>query len=160
MASCVGQPIELNQHLNVVEAIHPQEIIDAVESLYAQDAAADYDYGNHRMTNSCAPTCGPVSPRLMAIALYDPQRFQLGRATNNWTQPDVGCPTNQPCIRVTNIIGFFIHRIAPARRFRPSRTFPEVPRRDGADGADVRRQRFMACNNASHPVISVLNDYC
>ena len=94
---------------------------------YAQDAAADYDYGNNRITNSCAPTCGPVSPRLMAIALYDPQRFQLGRATNNWTQPDVGCPTNHPCIRVTNIIGFFIHPIAPAGGFGPHGHFLRYP---------------------------------
>jgi hypothetical protein len=127
MASCIGEPIFLHQNLSVTGALHPREIEDAVAGLYAQDATADYDYGNHRVTNSCAPTCGPVSPRLMAIALYDPQRFQLGRSTNNWTQPDVGCPTNEPCIRVTNIVGFFIHRIATAGGFGPHGHFLRYP---------------------------------
>ena len=63
----------------------------------------------------------------MAIALYDPQRFQLGRATNDWTQPDVGCPTNHPCIRVTNIIGFFVHRITAGGGFGPHGHFLRYP---------------------------------
>jgi hypothetical protein len=48
---------------------------------------------------------------LLVIALFDPAAFQLGRATNDWTQPGVGCATNRPCITVTNIIGFFLHRM-------------------------------------------------
>ena len=28
---------------------------------------------------------------------------------SDWTRPDVGCPTNSPCITVTNIVGFFVH---------------------------------------------------
>jgi hypothetical protein len=62
-----------------------------------------------RIDSSCAPGCAPISPRLIAIALFDPARFQLGRASNDWTQAGVGCPTNSPCITVTNIIGFFVH---------------------------------------------------
>jgi Putative Flp pilus-assembly TadE/G-like len=126
MASCLGQPIGLNQSLRVLQNIQPQVIIDAAERLYERDAAADYDPGN-RITNSCAPACEPVSPRLMAIALYDPQRFQLGRATNNWMQADVGCPTNHPCIRVTNIIGFFIHQIVAGGGFGPHGHFVRYP---------------------------------
>lgn len=129
MAECVGQPLALNQTLRVVPSIHPRDVTDAIESLFAQDATADYDYGNSRVTNSCAPGCGPVSPRLMAVALYDPQRFQLGRALSppNWTHPDVGCPTNEPCIRVTNIIGFFVHRIGPGGGFGPHGHFLRYP---------------------------------
>ena len=96
----------------------------------------------------------------MAIALYDPQRFQLGRATNNWTQPDVGCPTNEPCIRVTNIVGFFVHRIAAGGGFGPHGHFLRYPGSDGLDRADVRGRRVMARYNASHPVTSGFHDYC
>ncbi len=131
MAECLGQPLAVNQYLRVIPFLHPRVIIgdggDGVEGLFNRDAAADYDYGNSRMINSCAPGCGPVSPRLMAIALYDPQRFQLGRATNNWTQPDVGCPTNHPCIRVTNIIGFFVHRITAGGGYGPHGHFLRYP---------------------------------
>lgn len=127
MASCVGQPLALNQYLRVVDGLHPQEIVNAVGAVFAQDPGADYDYGASRIMDSCAPGCAPVSPRLMAIALYDPQRFQLGRATNDWTQPDVGCPTNEPCIRVTNIIGFFVHRITGAFGFGPHGHFMRYP---------------------------------
>jgi hypothetical protein len=63
----------------------------------------------------------------MAIALYDPRRFQLGRATNNWTQVAVGCPTNEPCVRVTNIIGFFVHRIVAGGGFGPHGHFLRYP---------------------------------
>jgi Putative Flp pilus-assembly TadE/G-like len=127
MAGCLGQPLSLNQHLRVIPSLHPRDISNAVASVFAQDPAADYDYGSSRIMSSCAPGCAPVSPRLMAIALYDPQRFQLGRATNNWTQPDVGCPTNEPCIRVTNIVGFFVHRITAGGGFGPHGHFLRYP---------------------------------
>jgi len=127
MAGCLGQPLALNQYLRVIPSIHPRDVVDGVEGVFAQDPAANYDYGNSRMMNSCAPGCAPVSPRLMAIALYDPQRFQLGRATNNWTQPSVGCPTNDPCIRVTNIIGFFVHRITAGGGYGPHGHFLRYP---------------------------------
>jgi hypothetical protein len=73
------------------------------------DPSADWNATDNRVDNSCAPGCAQVSPRLIPVALFDPRRFQLGRATNNWTQAGVGCPTNNPCITVTNIIGFFVH---------------------------------------------------
>jgi hypothetical protein len=129
MLNCVGQPIGLNQNLPVDATIHHRDVTRNIDTLFGRDSGADYDYGNHRITNSCAPACGPVSPRLIAVALYDPQRFQLGRALNppNWTHPDVGCPTNQPCIRVTNIVGFFIHRIVDTGAFGPHGHFVRYP---------------------------------
>jgi hypothetical protein len=128
MLGCVGQPIALNQQLRVDTTIHHRDVSRIIEDVFAQDAGADYDYGNSRITNSCAPGCAPVSPRLLAIALFDPRRFQLGRALNppNWTHPDVGCPTNEPCITVTNIIGFFIHRVGPGG-FGPHGHFLRYP---------------------------------
>ena len=115
MTGCLGQTIALNDFLQVDVPLSNdhRRISTAIASVFANDSAANFDYSNSRIVNSCAPTCAPVSPRLLAIALYDPRRFQLGRSLNppNWTHPDVGCPTNQPCIRVTNIIGFFVHYI-------------------------------------------------
>jgi hypothetical protein len=110
MASCVGRPIAIGQRLPM-DDIHPVIVSDALADVHARDSGADYDYGNSRIINSCAPGCAALSPRLLVVALYDPARFQLGRATHDWTQPGVDCPTNEPCVTVTNILGFFVHRI-------------------------------------------------
>jgi hypothetical protein len=77
----------------------------AINDLLAQDIAADYDYGRNRVVNSCAPSCGPVSPRLIPVVLFDPNEYQRQRAQNDWS----GCPGGTPCVTVSNIIGIFIH---------------------------------------------------
>lgn len=125
--SCSGQTVALNQTLPVHTGIHSNEVEDALENIYNQDPGADYNYGESRIVNSCAPNCAPISPRLIAVALYDPARFQLGRATADWTQPAVGCPTNEPCVTVTNIIGFFIHRIDTWGGFGPHGHYLRYP---------------------------------
>lgn len=119
MTGCSGQTIALRQTLRIETTIHPSAILTAINDVYAQDAGADYNYGESRIVNSCAPNCAPISPRHIAIVLYDPARFQLGRATNDWTQPAVGCPTNHPCVTVSNIVGFFIHRIVAGGGWGP-----------------------------------------
>jgi hypothetical protein len=103
ITGCNGQPVALHDQLPVVTPV-AGTTRTALEALIAQDAGADWDYIDNEVENSCAPACAPVSPRLIAIALYDPDRYQLERATG-WP----GCG-GAPCIRVSNIIGFFIHR--------------------------------------------------
>ena len=71
------------------------------------DPTATWNESDHRIENSCAPSCAPVSPRLVPVPLFDPDKFQKGRATGDW--PSVGCPSANPCITVTNIVGFFVH---------------------------------------------------
>jgi hypothetical protein len=70
---------------------------------------------NRYVINSCAPDCAPVSPRLWAIALFDPDDFDLQRS-NNWAGPCGGVP----CVKVANIVGFFIDYLAdvPANNYR------------------------------------------
>jgi Flp pilus assembly protein TadG len=127
MLNCSGTVVTPGQRLPMITYLHPVEIGNAVASVFALDPGADYDYGDSRIVNSCAPACAPLSPRLLAVALFDPARFQLGRATNDWTQPAVGCPTNAPCVTVTNIIGFFIHRIGGGFGFGPHGHFLRYP---------------------------------
>jgi hypothetical protein len=80
-------------------------------TLLTQDPTVLWNEGNSRIDKSCAPACAPISPRLIPVALFDPARYQLGRSLTppDWTRGDVGCPTNDPCITVTNIVGFFVH---------------------------------------------------
>ncbi len=53
-------------------------MFQAFNTLMAQDPGVDWNAGAVRIDNSCAPACAPVSPRLIAVALFDPRRFQLG----------------------------------------------------------------------------------
>jgi hypothetical protein len=124
LEGCSGQPVVLRQTLPV-QTPPAGDTATGLNNIIAQDPGVTWDDGNQRMENSCAPACAPVSPRLIPVALFDPNRFQRGRATNNWTQPEVGCPTNAPCITVTNIIGFFVH--GPFAGYGPHGHFLRAP---------------------------------
>jgi len=103
--TCSGQMVELGDILTVSLTPPPATTFN---TLLAQDPTVDWNEGNNRIDNSCAPACAPISPRLIPVALFDPKKFQLGRALGTWTA--VGCPTDTtPCVTVTNIVGFFLH---------------------------------------------------
>jgi len=119
MTDCVGQPVRLGQTIPVDTGLHPADATDGINAVFAQDASADYDYGNSRIVNSCAPGCAAVSPRLIPIVLYDPRRFQYGQRTGDWANAQAGCPDARPCVTVSNIVGFFIHRIGSGGGFGP-----------------------------------------
>ena len=118
MASCSGQVVELGQTLDVLTGPGPLQLqpLPRLDTIWMQDTypPLTWNPGQLRVDNSCAPGCAPISPRLIPVALFDPKRFQLGRALSppDWTRADVGCPTNSPCITVTNIAGFFIHCVS------------------------------------------------
>jgi Flp pilus assembly protein TadG len=110
---CSGEVVQLGQTL---PAIIPTagETTTGLNYLMALDPTADWNDVDSRVEGGCAPGCAPISPRLVPVALFDPARYQLGRSLSppNWTHPDVGCPTNSPCVTVTNIVGFFVHGVA------------------------------------------------
>jgi hypothetical protein len=108
MENCSGALVQLGQTLPV-EIPPAGDTQTAFTNMINADPGALWNAADIRIDDSCAPQCASVSPRLIPVALYDPDRFQLGRATNNWTQAGVGCPTNSPCVTVRNIVGFFVH---------------------------------------------------
>jgi hypothetical protein len=112
VASCNGQLVEIGDTLGVLTTPTAALTTQGLDTVWTRDTypPVTWNNGQNRVENSCAPGCAPISPRMMPIALFDPDKFQLGRATANWT--NVGCPTNSPCITVTNIIGFFVHCVA------------------------------------------------
>lgn len=67
------------------------------------------------------PTCGSFSPRIVPISLFDADEYQWRVTANDWTHewiPNVGpgpgafsCPIGGRCVRVTNILGFFIESV-------------------------------------------------
>jgi Flp pilus assembly protein TadG len=108
MTSCNGQPLVLGQRLSINTSLGGGVAETALQDAYNLDPGADYNYGDSYVTGSCAPGCASVSPRLFAVALYDPNDFERRRAQADWAD----CPNGTPCVVATNIIGFFIHRLS------------------------------------------------
>jgi Flp pilus assembly protein TadG len=95
---------------------------DGSDSLIEQDPGASFNTSTKTIQGSCAPTCAPVSPRIVPIAVWDIDEFQWRRATSSWgtevytdangtahSLPGGSCPgTGAQCVRVVNILGFFI----------------------------------------------------
>lgn len=108
IAACNGQPVGLRDPMPLAAPPIGGTTYTALEALMAQDPGATWDFTTHTIGNSCAPACAPVSPRLIAVALFDPDQYQWRRATNDWS----GCPTAGPCITIANLAAVFIHRLS------------------------------------------------
>jgi Flp pilus assembly protein TadG len=116
MVGCNGQVVSIGQWLPIDLATvgDPSGLAEAAAQLeFSKDSTADYESGGGGyVKNSCAPGCAPVSPRLWAVALYDPDEFDHRRAQNNW--PAISPCFSSPCVHITNIVGFFIDYLDPS----------------------------------------------
>jgi hypothetical protein len=111
---CNGQPIAVGDSIPVSGTI---PIAFDFHNLFAADSFSSW--GGRAVANSCAPfSCAPpsaISPRLVAMAVFDADIFQYRQATGNWsacplTSPScVPCPAGNPCVSIVNIVGFFIN---------------------------------------------------
>ena len=90
------------------------------DPLYAADPLASWDAMTASVQNSCAPTCAPFSPRLVAVAVFDTELFQYRRAVSDWTgcPPSrascTPCPGGAACASIVNIVGLFIENASGA----------------------------------------------
>jgi len=126
---CIGNPVTIGQYLPTENGamVGPtkQGVQTDGDSLVNHDP--DARWNNGIVENSCAPACGPFSPRIVPIAVFDFDEFVWRHEANNWTtewipgtsgvpgHPGAGpfnCPTGGKCVRVTNIIGFFVESMS------------------------------------------------
>ncbi len=119
---CIGNPVSVGDYLptetGVMSGPTTQGVSTDADSLINQDSAATWNSSTESVQGTCAPTCAPFSPRIVPIAVFDMDEFQWRSVQNDWTtawEPGVGpgtgafsCPIGGRCIRVTNIIGFFV----------------------------------------------------
>jgi hypothetical protein len=114
LAACNGQPIKMGDQITV-SATLPNGA--DLEKLRADDPGAFWNAVSRTIDNSCAPAvCAKLSPRLVAIAVFDVDIFQYRQATGNWSACPPGsvgclpCPGGAfaPCVSVVNIVGFFV----------------------------------------------------
>src|SRR5262249_44445088 len=114
IANCIGDPVTIGQYLPTETGNMVGPAGQGVAALIAQDAGASWD--GTKVTGSCAPSCGPISPRIVPITIFDIDEFQWRREKGDWTSawgsyPANPCPTGGRCVRVTNILGFFVDRM-------------------------------------------------
>ena len=129
---CIGNPVTVGDYLPLESGVMvgpTQQGVDEEptgdeDSLVEQDLNAKWDTGTKTVVDTCAPGCAPFSPRIVPVAVFDQDEYQWRTAANNWTDswtPGVGpnlgaggfsCPIGGRCIRVVNIIGFFVEGMA------------------------------------------------
>jgi hypothetical protein len=107
--TCVGQPVRIGDYLPTEDGNMVGPTGQGVDDLIAQDPNAKWDAGNQAVVGSCAPGCAPFSPRIVPLPVFDVDDFQYRRAANNWSV----CPTGGKCVRVVNILGFYVSHQLP-----------------------------------------------
>jgi hypothetical protein len=105
ISGCNGRLTAIGQYIGTGENGLLGDTTDGFSNLIAADPAATWNSATNTVEGSCAPTCASISPRLVAIAVFDVERYQFMRANNNWS----ACPVGPPrCVQIVNIIGFFL----------------------------------------------------
>jgi hypothetical protein len=116
IGTCIGNPVTIGQYLPTETGAMVGPTSQGVGDLRDQDLGAIYDPTTQTITGSCAPTCAPISPRIVPITVFDMDEFQWRNAANDWTSPwgthpASPCPIGGKCVRVVNILGFFVDRM-------------------------------------------------
>ena len=106
IAGCNGRLATVGQYFPTDAAAMSGPTVDGFTDLIALDPGASWNAGTNTVQGSCAPACASISPRLVAIALFDVDVYQFMRSNNNWGS----CPTR--CVRVVNIVGFFLGSVS------------------------------------------------
>ena len=128
---CIGNPVTIGQYLPTENGAMVGPTDQGVEkdsdSLINQDPKATWDDSTKAVKNSCAPGCGPFSPRIVPIAVFDFDEFVWRHEANDWKTEWIpgatgapghpgtasfSCPAGGKCVRVTNIIGFFVESMS------------------------------------------------
>jgi hypothetical protein len=104
ISGCNGRLTTIGQYISTGNNGLLSDTTDGFSALIAADPAATWNSATNTVEGSCAPTCASISPRLVAIAVFDVERYQFMRANNDWS----ACSGGGRCVQVVNIIGFFL----------------------------------------------------
>jgi len=117
IANCIGNPVSIGQYLPLESGVMSGPTVSGVTDLIAKDPGASWDVANKRIAGTCVPGCAPISPRVVPITVFDIDEFQWRREGGDWTSawktyPANPCPTGGKCVRVANILGFFVDHMS------------------------------------------------
>jgi hypothetical protein len=103
IAGCNGDLRVIGEQLPLGDAaLLGAPTLNGLASLPADTAS--WNAATNNVEGGCAPGCAPISPRLVAVVVFDVDRYQNRRARGVWTD----CPDAAPCIDVVNIVGLFL----------------------------------------------------
>jgi hypothetical protein len=114
LATCTGHAVGIGDYMPVESGNMKGPTVSGIGALVALDPSASWSGSGPTgsIVNSCAPgICADgnfhtLSPRVAAIAVYNPDEFQYGVTNNSW--PSVPACQGGKCVHVTNILGFFV----------------------------------------------------
>jgi Putative Flp pilus-assembly TadE/G-like len=104
IAHCIGNPVTIGDWIPTETGVMNGPTNQGVDELIAQDPNAIFNDATDTIEGSCAPACAPISPRIIPITVFDMEDFQHRRVTNDWSV----CPIGGKCVKVVNILGFFV----------------------------------------------------
>lgn len=102
IAECNGVPIGVPSEVTTEPGAKVGPTAHGMEEIIAKDPYATWNPDTNSVDNSCAqatPSCASVSPRIVAVPIYDTQYFFEGQQTGR-TQ-----------VRIVNILGFFLDQM-------------------------------------------------
>jgi Flp pilus assembly protein TadG len=102
IANCNGVPMEIGDTLQNEPGNMVGPTKQGLEDLIALDPNATWDPTEKQVANSCAqgtPSCGPRSPRTVAIPVFDTRAFYDGKINGLVT------------LQIVNILGFFVDQM-------------------------------------------------
>jgi len=105
IATCTGYPVSIGDTVVPENGNMVGPTAQGVAALVALDPNAQWDSTNKTIINSCAtatPSCGPISPRVVAIAMVNPDPLQ-------YSMLSTGGKNLQ--LTVVNILGFFVNAV-------------------------------------------------
>ena len=100
---CAAVPVAIGDRLNLVTGSVSGTVASALQTLVDRDPGARWNPATRRIEGSCAdtlPRCASMSPRLIAVALYDPNDL-ADRSRAGATS-----------ILVRNIVGLFVDSVS------------------------------------------------
>ena len=110
IAGCNGRLSSVGQSFATGTAALFGPTDDGFSDLIDADPGASWDTATDTVQGSCAPVCASISPRLVALAVFDVERYQWMRSNDSWACP--GVAPGVRCVQVVNIIGFFLDSVA------------------------------------------------
>jgi hypothetical protein len=101
---CIGNPVTIGDWLPLESGTMVGPTGQGVDDLIALDPDATFNTTTKMVDDSCAPGCGPQSPRIIPISVFDTEDFNYRRASGDWTV----CPGGGKCVHVVKILGYFV----------------------------------------------------
>jgi putative Flp pilus-assembly TadE/G-like protein len=116
LTSCNGLPVYIGDTLALDNTGTIAQATTAASARKAQDPGATWNGSTLRIRNSCAassPPCAMMSPRLVALPLFNVEQFEDTRRTGT------------PVIKIVNFVGFFINQVTGSTSIQGNlATFP------------------------------------